>query len=370
MEPQRNRRDFLRGLPAADAVANALQNTLSGGDSSAAPDGGAAKPYLIRVGRRAMACEFEICLNAGQYEQNTELALEALDLVESLEEQLSYFRETSEISRINRLAAQESVEVEPRLFALLELAVQMHAETAGAFDLTATPLWEAWGFSRRAGTLPNEEQLTAALACVGSHFVELDAEQRTIRFRHAGVRLSLGSVGKGYALDRCAEKLMAAGLCDFLLHGGYSSMLGHGRPMCAGGSSPDQVAQAWTVGICDPLHPSRRLVEIRLGDQALSTSGSWAQSFRHRGRRYGHILDPRTGWPAEGVLSATALAPTAALAEALSTAFYVMGPQATIDYCEPRPGLAAVLVCPARENGKIELFSVGFDEGGLTVLGP
>jgi thiamine biosynthesis lipoprotein len=99
----------------------------------------------------------------------------------------------------------------------------------------------------------------------------------------------------------------------------------------------------------------RRLGEIWLKDRALGTSGAQFQSFRHRGRRYGHILDPRTGWPAEGVLSATVLAPTAALADALSTACYVLGPQAALAYCREQPELAAVIVCPGRGGGGLEI---------------
>jgi FAD:protein FMN transferase len=365
MTEPRTRRDFLRGIPAADSVVEAIGNAFSGGESGCSVD----HSYLLRIGRRAMACEFEICLPASPQGPDTEPALEALDLVEALEEQLSYFRPGSEISRINRLAAQAPVEVEPRLFALLELAVQVYRETAGAFDLTATPLWEAWGFSRRAGALPTEQQLAEARACVGSHLVELNAEERTVRFLKEGVRLSLGSIGKGYTLDRCAEKLSAAGVHDFLLHGGYSSVLGRGHPVVVEGSLPSGALPVWTVGIRDPLHPNRRLAEIRLAERALSTSSSSAQSFRHQGRRYGHILDPRTGWPAEGVVSATAVAPSAALAEALSTAFYVMGPQATLDYCRQRPEIAAVLVCSAGPTDRTELCSVGFEGEDLRFFG-
>ena len=106
----------------------------------------------------------------------------------------------------------------------------------------------------------------------------------------------------------------------------------------------------------------RRLAEIRLCDRALATSGSGVQFFRHRGRRLGHILDPRTGQPAEGVLSTTVLAPTAAMADALATALYVMGAEGTRQYCRSRPEIAAVIVCPARRAGGIEVQSIGLGE--------
>jgi len=355
MTRKSTRRDFLRGKLAADNVADAMEVARSPGGE----DRAAAESYVVRVSREAMACEFEVRLNAGQFDRGTEAALEALDTVDALENQLSVFRQSSEISRINQSAAAETVEVSPSLFTLLETAFRWNDETGGAFDVTSAPLWHAWGFARREGTVPNERQLANALDCVGAGLVELDADSHTIRFRKPGVAINLGGVGKGYALDCCARKLLDAGINDFLIHGGNSSVLAHG---CLG-SVQDEPAKrskrGWNVGIRHPLRPDRRLAEVRLCDRALATSGSWAQSFVHEGRRYGHILDPRTGRPAEGVLSATAIAPTAAMADALSTAFYVMGADASLDYCRQRPELAAVLACPVRHSGGIEIRTTG-----------
>jgi thiamine biosynthesis lipoprotein len=362
MKPTSSRRDFLTGKAAADAGA------LPDPDRQSPPNPPAGPSYLVHVARRAMACEFEVRFNAGQYEHDTETALEVLDLVETLEDQMSVFRQTSEICHINRTAGREPVKVEPGLFELLELAVRLHGETQGAFDITAGPLSEVWGFARRAGAVPTDEQLAEALRCVGSHLLQLDPERKTIRFGRQGVRLNLGSIGKGYALDRCAERLHQAGIEDFLLHGGHSSVLGRGSQRWPRHVPPDDPSWGWLVGLRHPLRPRRRLAEIRLRDQALATSGSRLQSFVHRGRRYGHILDPRSGRPAEGVLSTTVIAPTAALADALSTAFYVMGPQLALDYCRTRPEIGGVLVCPAHGHGGFEIRTTGLAEGQLRLL--
>ena len=152
-----------------------------------------------------MAGEFEICLPVAIAGEATAAALEALDLVQSLERQLSFFRPDSDISEINRDAADAAVEVEPRLFALLQGAMQLWRDSGGAYDLTATPLWEAWGFARRAGAIPSPEQLAEARTLVGGQWVELDEARKTIRFLRRGVRLNLGSIGKGYAVDRAVE---------------------------------------------------------------------------------------------------------------------------------------------------------------------
>ena len=353
MKRQTPRRDFLLGKLAGGGPEGGRS------DNTPPPSRSAEGSYLLHITRAAMACEFEICLPAPRYAGHTEVALEALDLVEQLESQMSVFRQSSEICRINRTAAQRAVEVEPRLFKVLEAAMELYRQTEGAYDITAGPLWEVWGFARRAGAIPSPEQLAEARSRVGGHLVELDPERETIRFLRPGVQLSLGSVGKGYAVDRCGEQLRIGGVCDFLIHGGNSSVLARGsRDAVEGdrssladtttGTVPGEAAghrgEGWTVGIRDPLHPERRLGELRLCDRALGTSGAQFQSFRHRGRRYGHILDPRTGWPAEGVLSVTVLAPTAARADALSTAFYVMGPRAAVAWCREHPEIAAVVV--------------------------
>jgi thiamine biosynthesis lipoprotein len=368
MKRQSSRRDFLTGRAAADAMADAVDGALPEGDRQRPPHFPGGSSYLLRVARRAMACEFEVCFNAGQYEHDTETALKALDLVETLEDQMSVFRQTSEICRINRMAASQPVIVEPRLFELLELCLRLYRETEGAFDITAGPLWEVWGFTYRAGAVPTKERLAEALSRVGSRHVELDRQQKTVRFTRQGLQLNLGSIGKGFALDRCAEKLHEAGIADYLLHGGQSSVLARGCQRQPQHVAPENSLGGWTVGLRHPLRPGRRLAEIRLRDRALATSGSRTQSFVHQGRRYGHILDPRSGRPAEGVVSVTVIAPGAALADALSTAFYVMGPQAALDFCRTRPEIGTVLICPVRHSGGFEIRTAGLAEDQLRLL--
>ncbi len=343
------RRDFLLGRPADS------QGDESGqGGLQPAPQGD--EPGLVHLARKAMAGEFEICLPVAIAGAAGAAALQALDLVQALESQLSFFQPDSDISRINRHASAAAVEVEPRLFALLQSAMQLWRESGGAYDLTAAPLWEAWGFARRAGAVPSPEQLAEARSLVGGQWVELDEARQTIRLLRPGMRLNLGSIGKGFAVDRAAEHLLAAGVSDFLVHGGYSSVAARGLARAAKAATAGDraaaggVGSAWTIGVKDPLRDEHRLGQIELHDRALGTSGAQFQSFRHRGRRYGHILDPRSGQPAEGLLSVTVLAPTAAEADALSTAFYVMGPEAAADYCRRHPSIAALIFVPAAGN--------------------
>ncbi|MCE5267332.1 MAG: FAD:protein FMN transferase [Planctomycetaceae bacterium] len=313
---------------------------------------------LIHVSRRAMASEFEVCFPADEYEDGTRLALQSLDAVDAVEEELSFFRPESVVSRINRLAAAGPVAVEPQMFALLKQASDLCAETGGAYDITSAPLWQAWGFARRAGQIPSAAELAQAQSCVGGHRLELDPGRQTVRFRQPGMKISLGSIGKGYALDVCSERLLESGMTNFLIHGGQSSVLAHGVNR----------RSDWAIGVCHPHHIGERLATVRLRNRALGTSSSQFQSFRHEGRRYGHILDPRTGQPAEGVLSVTVTAPTAAMADALSTAFYVLGPERSLEYCRRYPDVSMFMVCPARVGEKVEIVTVGFRADELVMV--
>ncbi len=305
-----------------------------------------SQAYLVQVARRAMACDFAVLLNAGEYARGQEAAMAALDGVDELEDQLSVYREESEIVHVNRRASRSPVVVDRRLFELFKLCLELHERTDGAFDATSTPLGKAWGFYRRQGRIPSDEALVAARSKVGSCHIQLDDEKGTVSFDKNGLEVDFGGIGKGYALDLVTMHLLDAGVNDFLMHGGRSSVIARGKR--AGD-------EGWSVGIRDPLRPGKRLGQVMLTNAALSTSGTGSQFFRHAGKRYGHIIDPRTGQPAEGLLSATVISPMAAEADALSTAFYVLGPEKAASYCEQHPGVSAILVTP------------GGDVGGMTV---
>jgi thiamine biosynthesis lipoprotein len=302
-----------------------------------------------------MACQFELYFNGGQYPNSTQAGLEALDCIEQLEDQLSVYRDQSELSHVNRVAAFAPVGVEAGLFGLLAQSLAIHAETGGAFDITASPLSRAWGFFRRAGQVPSEAELAQARSLVGSQFVALDHDNRSVKFEKVGIELSLNSIGKGYALDRAADLLHCQGVGDFLFHGGQSSVL-------AAGSHAATAELGWNIGLQHPLRPERRLVEFFLRDEALATSGTGRQHFHYRGRRYGHILDPRSGQPAEGVFSSTVVASTAAEADALATAFYVLGPNVARQYCQNHPGVGMLMVTPGTKQGTIAIHCAGLRE--------
>jgi thiamine biosynthesis lipoprotein len=329
-----NRRDFLHPKHLAETAGQvfAAAQELTAPDSPAAP----SEVALLRASRKAMATTFELLLPFGTPAASA-IASTVFEQIDHLEQQLTVYRETSEVSRLNRLAGQISVPVEPRLFELLALAEEISRETDGAFDVTAGALIKAWGFFRGPRRVPSTEELGSALARVGMRHVWLDAQHSNVRYHRPGLEINLGSIGKGYALDRVAESLRNQwNLRSALLHGGHSSVY-------AMGSESDDRA-GWAVGIQHPWNPARRWALVCLGDRAMATSAATFQHLEHDGRKLGHVLDPRTGWPAEGMASATALAPSAAKADALATAFFILGVERTKAYCESHPGVAALLL--------------------------
>ena len=307
----------------------------------------------VRVVREAMGTEFEILLCGRDEQSLVDAAEEALDEVEELDQRMSLYDERSEVSSINRRAAADAVPVSPRLFGLLELAAGTTAASDGAFDITVAPLVKCWGFFRGQGKLPTAESIAAAREPVGMRHVQLGRSDRTVRFLRPGVEIDLGGIGKGYGVDRAAEVLRARGVTRALVHGGRSSVYALGAP-------PDQAS--WAVGIRHPHDAARRMAVLHLRDRALSTSGSYEKFFEADGKLYSHIIDPRTGHPATGMLSASALGPTAAETDALSTAFFVMGEAKTRQYCTAHPGIQAVLVPEPKRGQSVRTVWIGTEE--------
>jgi thiamine biosynthesis lipoprotein len=299
--------------------------------------------YWIHVNRAAMACRFEITLPMIDSDRLL-TAREALDGIDRLESQLTVFRENSEISFINRNAALSAVKVEERLFDLFLHCRDLNSETDGAFDIASGCLTRCWGFLRRRGRIPDSTELDAAIASSGMQHVQLDSDTRTIRFTKPGIEINLGSIGKGYALDRIASEMRRGGLQSALLNGGSSSVVAIG-----GGAD----GTGWLVGIRHPRSRNLRFAELKMRDCAMGTSGSAEQFFEHDGKKYGHIIDPRCGLPARGVDGATVVADSGARADALATAFFVGGRELAERYCSTH---SEVLVL---------MFEEGVDQPGI-----
>ena len=327
-------------------VARALRATYD----AAARSVSSPRGYYLRLSRQSMACQFELFLRP-QDQPFLSVALESLAEVDALEQQMTIYRDDSELSALNREAHRKPVPVEARLYQLLRQAEEIGRETGGAYDITAGPLIRCWGFLDRNGRVPEPDALEAARQLTGWDAVAFDDATRSISFRKPGMELNLGSIGKGYALDRVAEALRRKGLRNFLIHAGHSSILAAGNSNSGPG---------WNVSLRDPrTHDS--LGTLKLRDQGMSTSGVGQQSFILNGKRYGHLLDPRTGWPGTETLSCSVVGPASARAEALSTAFFVMRPEEIQKYCESHPEIGTLVVPSVSGNGHSEMTLLGIE---------
>jgi FAD:protein FMN transferase len=307
----------------------------------------------LTLARNAMNTRFELVLHGGSPASLQAAAEEALNEVERIEAQLSLFRPSSEIARVNALAAIEPVRVSPEVFTLLNLARQLTLETGGAFDITMAPLLRCWGLlGRTDGQIPTDAELADARAKCGMGLVDLNAAHRTVRFAREGVMLDLGAIGKGYAVEEAADILQDAGVSSALIHGGTSTVFALGTP-------PE--AEAWKIAV--DLPPTtvaaprqsaanlsadggalpRRRYEVSLRDESLSVSAVAGKCFTAHGRTLGHIIDPRTGQPAGTTLLTAVALPSGAETDALSTALLVLGAEALPSFAARRPGIRALV---------------------------
>jgi thiamine biosynthesis lipoprotein len=274
---------------------------------------------LFVESRNAMGTIFTIYLYANDDTQARTLSETAFEEVERLEETLSNYRETSELSRINRVAARYPVTTDPEVFALLEACLDYSRRTGGAFDVTVGPLMRTWGFFRGQGRYPTDEELRRAKQSVGWQHVHLDSATRAVRFDTPGVELDLGAIGKGYAVDRVVKLLREAEVEAALVDAGSSTLHAINAPPGKNG---------WIVHVPKPGERDQITSTVPLCNQSLSTSGSYEKFFDLEGKRYSHVMDPREGVPVEGVLQTTLVACHSTTTDALSNAMFVMGPEA------------------------------------------
>jgi len=291
-------------------------------------------PGLRRFSHEAMATTFELFIlhEDGHYAQQAAQA--AFDKLDELERELSRYVENSDISRINNLSAGQSVKVGLDTFECLQISRRINTETNGAFDITVGSLMSCLLNPDKSLRAPTEEELNLARQRTGMNHLQLDESQYTVELLRDGVKIDLGGIGKGYAIDKMVELLSYWSIDVALIHGGYSTALGIGSP---------RGTKGWPVTLSNPRDLKQTLGALFLKNQALSSSGV------QKGR---HIIDPRKAKPVEGRCAAWACAGDAATADALSTAFMVMSPDELRQYCSGHKDVLAMVIL--EEKGKEE----------------
>jgi len=279
---------------------------------------GAQQTEILRLERSldAMGTTYTVALFGTDRFAMDVAVEEAFEEVQRLDLVMSNYRPESEWSRINREASKGPVAVSGETFELLARCLEYSRRSEGAFDITVGPLMKIWGFYKGSGRIPHRAEIRTALGRVGWKRVRLDRAAKTVRF-DAPVEIDPGGIGKGYAVDRMADVLRQRGVKSGFITAGRSSMYGIGAP-------PNE-SRGWRVEIPNPRDSRQTAAVIFLKDQSMATSGSTEKFFAAGGRIYTHIMDPRTGYPAEGMLQVSVVAPKATDSEAWTKPYFVLG---------------------------------------------
>jgi thiamine biosynthesis lipoprotein len=270
---------------------------------------------LVRVERALMSTVYQVSVVSDDEVAARAAMNEALDEIARLETVLSEWQGNSEVSRVNAAAGREPVEVGPETFAVVDAGLRVSRDTGGAFDLTWAALRGMYLFRRGEERVPSDAEIAARLPLVGHADLVIDAAAQTVFLRREGMAIGTGGIAKGYALDRAGAVLRERGFPNFMIFGGGQVQLGGRRG-----------ERIWRVGV---QHPRRQdyIAYFDATDGSISTSGDYEHYFiDDTGRRWHHIIDLRTGRPAEGTMQVTVLADLGVDADAYSTACFVMGP--------------------------------------------
>lgn len=273
-----------------------------------------------------------------------ELLAEAMAEFDRIEAAMSTYRETSEISLVNREAAARAVPVTAELYALTELSLNLSGVTGGAFDITYDSVGQLYDYRKRQR--PDADAIDAGLEAIDYRYVTLNPEDQSIRFRQDGVRINLGGIAKGYSVESVISLLRESGIESAMASaGGDTRLLG------------DRRGKPWVVGVRDPDDEEGLVTRLGLVDEAVSTSGDYERFFIEDGVRYHHILNPGTGRSASSVRSVSIVGPDATMTDGLSTSVFVLGAEQGIALIETLDGYEAIVV----DTDRGVRFSTGLD---------
>jgi len=264
----------------------------------------------------------------------------AIDEIKRIENVISSWDPQSETSEVNRNAGIRPVKVSKELFDLIKRSLFISKVTDGAFDITYASMDRIWKFDGSMKQMPTDDAIRKSVAKVGFEQIELDEESQTVYLKQEGMKIGFGGIGKGYAADKAKELLISKGV--------KSGIINASGDMNTWGTRPN--GEPWTVAIVNPLNKNKAFALLPISDKAVVTSGDYEKYVIFNDVRYSHIINPKTGYPATGVISVSVFAPSAELADALATSVFVMGVEAGVNRINQLPQVECIII---DEKGKI-----------------
>ena len=295
---------------------------------------------IYKQPKQLMGSHFEITVVAGNATEAERYISKAVDEIKRIEKLISSWDSTSQTSEINRNAGIQPVKVDSELLALIQRSIIISQLTDGAFDITFASMDKIWKFDGSMKKIPTEEEVKASVAKVGYRNIIIDTIRSTIFLKLPGMKIGFGAIGKGYAADMAAELLKAEGV--------NAGIINASGDMAVWGKQPD--GKEWKVAVVNPKDKSKNFALLPVTDRAVVTSGDYERYVMLDGKRFAHIINPKTGYPATGIISVTVFAPKAELADALATAVFVMGVEAGMDRIDQLPNVDCIIV---DEYGKL-----------------
>jgi len=287
---------------------------------------------IFKYHQVAMGTGVEITLMGESEESAKKAALQAFQEIKRIEHLMSPWIESSDVSQMNRSAGKEGVRVSPETIEVIKKAQEVSKLSEGGFDITVGPLIQLWRKARERDLPPEMEQVKEILSLVNFRNLKTHYGGK-VSLRKKGMTIDLGGIAKGYAVDRAFELLKGLGYRNLVVNAGGDLRVGESKP-----DGP------WSIGIQHPRDPEKIMARISVSDTAVATSGDYEKFFIHQDKRYHHILNPRSGFPAEGCQSVTVLHNEGATADALATAIFVLGSEKGYALCQRLEGVDCLIV--------------------------
>ena len=289
---------------------------------------------IFKKKQSLLGSPFEITVVANDSVQGNYFTTLAINEVKRIENLISDWIPTTQISKINQNAGIQPVKVDQEVYDLVERAIKISNLTSGAFDISYASMDKIWKFDGSMKEMPSKETIKKSVERVGFQNIILNSKDTTIFLKNKGMKLGLGGIGQGYIADKIKVLLQEKGC--------LSGLVNVSGDINTWGKQPD--GKSWTVGIVNPMNKNKIFATFPLEDSAVETSGSYEKYVTFNGKRYSHIIDPRTGYPASGIVSVSVFAKQTEIADALATGIFVLGVEVGLDLINQLNGIGCIIV--------------------------